>query len=99
MSAADMVETSPAESLQFASAMSSDIRQKLDRTPIAYAMEHPFQPPAPATFLKSTNAQPKAQRSLCRCNAASIEAEPIEWLWRYRIAIGKQTLLLGELQG
>lgn len=41
-------------------------------------------------------APPSAVQGLIVHSASEVKAEPVEWLWSGRIALGKQTLLAGE---
>ena len=47
------------------------------------------------TGLKPPNGVQAGRRLIAQC-AADVAAEPIEWLWSGRLAIGKLTLLAGE---
>jgi putative DNA primase/helicase len=57
---------------------------------LASAIERPFSPENHKAELRASRA------ALVISRAADINPEPIRWLWRPRIAIGKQTMLAGE---
>src|SRR5215468_9680181 len=44
----------------------------------------------------NTDGSSLAGRSLIVRRASEITPEPIEWLWPSRVAIGKQTMIVGE---
>jgi putative DNA primase/helicase len=67
------------------------------QTALANAIEAPFHPRPPTNSRGADRRSPAASpASLVISCAADIVPEPIRWLWRPRIAIGKQTMLAGE---
>jgi hypothetical protein len=55
-----------------------------------------WQPPPQAATHDQTTQAPTGESSLFVRRASEIEPQSIQWLWPFRIAIGKQTLIAGE---